>query len=82
MRNLPLVVCVAESDPDPGLDKSESDLGPEVLARASKPFAAELRSSSKLPAEKLERGKQQQSCLSEDVNSYGKRGLLGDHNRR
>lgn len=77
-----LLVCVTEFDPDPLLVKSESDLGPEDLAMASKTTAAELSSSSKLSADKLERGKQQQSCLTKNVNSYGKGGLLGDHNRR
>lgn len=77
-----LVVCVTEFDPDPLLVKSESDLGPEDLAVASKTVAAELSSSSKLPADKLERGKQQQSCLTKNINSHGKRGLLGHHNGR
>lgn len=77
-----LLVCVAEFDPEPLLVKSESDLGPEDLAMASKTIAAELSSSSKLPTDKLERGKQQQSCLTKNINSYGRGGLLGDHNRR
>lgn len=77
-----LLVCATEFDPDPLLAKSESDTGPEDLAAASKTTAAELSSSSKLSADKFERGKQRQSCLTKNVNSYGKEGLLGDHNRR
>lgn len=53
-----LCVCVTEFDPDPLLVKSESDLGPEDLAVASKTIAAELSSGSKLSADELERGKQ------------------------
>ena len=71
-----LLVCVTEFDPDPLLVKSESDLGPEDLAAASKTAAAELSSSSKLSADKLERGKQQPSCLTENVNSYGKKRII------
>lgn len=76
-----LLVCVREYDPDPLLVKWESDLGPEDLAVASKSTVAELSSSSKLSARKLERGKQQRSCLTKNVNSCGTGGLLGDHNR-
>lgn len=82
MRNLPPLVCVIEFDPDPLHVKSESDLGLEDLATASRTTVPELSSSSKLSTDKLERGKHQQSCLTKNVNSYGKGGLLGHHNRR
>lgn len=70
------IVSVTEFGPDPLLVKSESDLGPEDLAVASKTTSAELSSSSKLPTDKLEKSKQQQSCLAKNVNSYGKMRII------